>query len=304
MTVRLASKSDGVRAARPSVWPRSFKANSRAADPHKLNVSASSDERELGISTPSFARAARRFRSIGIGICAATVMLGLALEGSGSARAEPAATARSAASSSGLPFASFIAEASQRFAIPVSWIRAVMHIESGGRAHAVSPKGAMGLMQIMPKTYAGLRARYHLGSNPYDPRDNILAGAAYLREMHDRYGSVGFLAAYNAGPDRYDEHLATGRPLPIETQDYVAMLTPMIEGAPPESGSTAPFDLVAWLRSALFAPQENTALVAVHAPVNASSDRPPTERHVVDLSALAPHSDGLFVRIADRTQSQ
>ena len=71
----------------------------------------------------------------------------------------------------------------------------------------------MGLMQIMPKTYAELRARYHLGSNPYDPRDNILAGAAYLREMHDRYGSAGFLAAYNAGPDRYDEHLATGRPL-------------------------------------------------------------------------------------------
>jgi Transglycosylase SLT domain len=179
-----------------------------------------------------------------------------------------------------------------------------MHIESDGRAHAVSPKGALGLMQIMPRTYAGLRARYHLGSNPYDPRDNILAGAAYLREMHDRYGSAGFLAAYNAGPDRYDEHLTTGRPLPIETQDYVAMLTPMIEGAPPESGSTASFDLVAWLRSALFAPQENTALVAVHAPVNASSDRPPTVRHVVDLSALAPHSDGLFVRIADRTQSQ
>jgi hypothetical protein len=283
MTMRLASKSD---------------------DPPKLNVSASSNEREICGSIPSFARAARRFGSIGTAICAATVMLGVALEGFGSARAEPAATARSAASTSGLPFASFIAEASRRFAIPVSWIRVVMQIESGGRAHALSPKGAMGLMQIMPKTYAGLRARYHLGSNPYDPRDNILAGAAYLREMHDRYGPKGFLAAYNAGPDRYDEHLATGRPLPIETQDYVAMLTPMIEGGPPESGSTAPFDLVAWLRSALFAPHENTALVAVHAPVNPSSDRPPTERHVIDLSALAPHSDGLFVRIADRTQSQ
>ena len=302
--MRLASKSDGARAARPSVWPRSFKASSRAVDPHKLSVSASSDEREPGVSTPSFARAVRPFGSIGTAICAATVVLSVALEGCGSARAEPAATARSLASSSDLPFASFIAEASRRFVIPVSWIRAVMYIESGGRAHAVSTKGAMGLMQIMPRTYAGLRARYHLGSNPYDPRDNILAGAAYLREMHDRYGSTGFLAAYNAGPDRYDEHLATGRPLPIETQDYVAMLTPMIEGEPPESGSPAPFDLVAWLRSALFAPQENTALVAVHAPVNASPDRPPTVRHVVDLSALAPHSDGVFVRIADRTQSQ
>jgi len=302
--MRLASKSDGARAARPSVWHRTFKANSRAVDPHKLDVSACSEERELGVSTASFTRAARRFGSIGTRICAATAMLSVALEGCGSARAEPAATARSAASSSDLPFASFIAEASQRFAIPVSWIRAVMHIESGGRAHAVSSKGAMGLMQIMPKTYAGLRAHYHLGSNPYDPRDNILAGAAYLREMHDRYGSPGFLAAYNAGPTRYENHLATGRPLPIETQDYIALLMPMIDGGRPESKSTAPFDLVAWLRSALFAPHENTTLVAVHAPLNASSDRPPTGRHVVDLSALAPHSDGLFVRIADRTQSQ
>jgi hypothetical protein len=98
--------------------------------------------------------------------------------------------------------------------------------------------------------------------------------------------------------------LATGRPLPIETQDCVALLMPMIEGEPPESKSTAPFDLVAWLRSALFAPHENTALVAVHASVNASSERPPAERRVVDLSALAPRSAGLFVRLANRTQSQ
>ncbi len=89
-----------------------------------------------------------------------------------------------------------------------------MRIESGGDPRAFSPKGAMGLMQIMPKTYAGLRARHHLGPDAYNPRDNILAGAAYLREMLDRYGSSGFLAAYNAGPARYDEHLTTGRPLP------------------------------------------------------------------------------------------
>jgi hypothetical protein len=98
--------------------------------------------------------------------------------------------------------------------------------------------------------------------------------------------------------------LAKGRPLPIETQDYVALLRPMIEGKPPESRSTAPFDLVVWLRSALFAAHEDTALAVVHTPVNASSDHPPIERRVVDLSALAPRSDGLFVRLADRTQSQ
>ena len=50
----------------------------------------------------------------------------------------------------------------------------------------------MGLMQIMPKTYAELRARHQLGADAYNPRDNILAGAAYLREMLDRYGSPDF----------------------------------------------------------------------------------------------------------------
>jgi hypothetical protein len=78
----------------------------------------------------------------------------------------------------------------------------------------------------MPATWAELRVRHRLGGNPYDPRDNILAGAAYLREMHDRYGSPGFLAAYNAGPGRYEEYLA-GRPLPAETRAYVAALAPL-----------------------------------------------------------------------------
>jgi hypothetical protein len=100
----------------------------------------------------------------------------------------------------------------------------------------------MGLMQIMPETYAELRFRYHLGADPYEPRNNILAGAAYLREMHDRFGPDGFLAAYNAGPGRYDDYLKRGRPLPEETRNYVAALAPMI-GVPfiprhTESGST------------------------------------------------------------------
>jgi soluble lytic murein transglycosylase-like protein len=77
----------------------------------------------------------------------------------------------------------------------------------------------MGLMQIMPKTYAGLRTRDHLGPNPYDPRDNIFAGVAYLREMQDRFGSPGFLAAYNAGPDRYERQLATGGQLRVRDHD-------------------------------------------------------------------------------------
>ena len=93
-----------------------------------------------------------------------------------------------------------------------------------------SPAGAMGLMQVMPQTYAALRARYGLGADPYAPRDNILAGAAYLREMLDRYGVPWFLAAYNAGPARLDAFLHTGRALPAETQRYLAALAPQIGG--------------------------------------------------------------------------
>ncbi|WP_394085940.1 lytic transglycosylase domain-containing protein [Roseixanthobacter finlandensis] len=86
-----------------------------------------------------------------------------------------------------------------------------MPVESAGCVSVISSAGAMGLMQIMPATWAELRVRHRLGGNPYDPRESILAGAAYLREMHDRYGSPGFLVAYNAGPGRYEEYLA-GRP--------------------------------------------------------------------------------------------
>src|SRR6266700_778955 len=94
-------------------------------------------------------------------------------------------------------------------------------------------KGAMELMQIMPKTRAELRARYGLGVDSHDPHDNILATAACIRELHDRQGVPGFLAAHNAGPGRYERHLATGCPLSDETQAYVAMLAPVINRARP-----------------------------------------------------------------------
>jgi len=72
-----------------------------------------------------------------------------------------------------------------------------------------------------------LHQRYRLGAGPYDAHDNIIAGAAYLRELHDRYGAPAFLAAYNAGPARWEDHLATGRLLPMETQAYLARLAPV-----------------------------------------------------------------------------
>ncbi|HWV51705.1 lytic transglycosylase domain-containing protein [Pseudorhodoplanes sp.] len=127
-----------------------------------------------------------------------------------------------------------VLEAAERFAIPAAWIRAVIDVESHSDTRAVSPKGAIGLMQIMPKTYEELRARYALSADPYDPESNIMAGAAYLREMYDRFGVSGFLAAYNAGPGRYQEHLANGRPLPLETRAYVAQLALRLAGTLPD----------------------------------------------------------------------
>jgi hypothetical protein len=114
-----------------------------------------------------------------------------------------------------------------------------MHQESGGQQQATSSAGAMGLMQVMPATYEGLRQRYQLGDDPYDPHNNILAGTAYIREMYDRFGSPGFLAAYNAGPDRVDNYLARRAALPNETVNYVAAIAPNLGTDLPKSGPFA-----------------------------------------------------------------
>jgi hypothetical protein len=150
------------------------------------------------------------------------------------------------------PLVAFDTETSKRSGVPEDWIRAVMHVESGGKPRARSSKAAMGLMQIMPKTWAELRARYRLGADPYDPHDNILAGASYLRELHDRYGAPGFLAAYNAGPRRYEHHLATGRPLAEETQAYVATLACLIGSKQTGREVVAVERSLPWIRSPLF----------------------------------------------------
>lgn len=122
-----------------------------------------------------------------------------------------------------------IEEASLRFGIPAAWIERVMDAESAGQTMLagrpiVSSAGAMGLMQLMPATWAQMRRQLGLGSNPHEPRDNILAGTFYLRLLYDRFGYPGLFAAYNAGPARYAEHLETGRVLPGETRAYVAAI--------------------------------------------------------------------------------
>lgn len=131
------------------------------------------------------------------------------------------------------PWGPWIRDASRRFDVPERWIREVMRQESGGRPYATSPAGAMGLMQVMPSTYREMQARYGLGPDPYHPYDNIQAGAAYMREMYELYGSPAFLAAYNAGPRRLEDYLWGGRPLPDETRTYVARIAPRIAGTHP-----------------------------------------------------------------------
>ncbi|WP_307103608.1 lytic transglycosylase domain-containing protein [Sphingomonas sp. SORGH_AS_0950] len=134
----------------------------------------------------------------------------------------------------------YIEEAAQRFGVPIDWIAAIMAAESGGETMRdgrpiVSRAGAMGLMQLMPATWTDMRNRYGLGGDPHDPHDNILAGTAYLRLMYDRFGYPGLFGAYNAGPRRYADHLATRTPLPTETRAYVARLAsrPATPAMPP-----------------------------------------------------------------------
>jgi len=203
------------------------------------------------MQNPCFPPARRRCGAIRrIASCLLTgLALGLAPDATGMAQAMPAEQP-----SARYRFAPHIAEASQRFGIPERWIGAVLRAESAADVRAVSSAGAMGLMQVMPETWAGQRARHGLGRDPYDSRDNILAGTAYLREMFDRYGNIpAMLAAYNAGPARYDEHVATARPLPAETRAYVALLAPTLGTELPSAAMTsAPRPLPDWREAPLF----------------------------------------------------
>jgi Transglycosylase SLT domain len=202
------------------------------------------------------------------------------------------------------PMAAFITEASKRFAVPEHWIRSVMRVESAGEVRARSRKGAMGLMQIMPQTWSDLRARYDLGADPYDPRDNILAGAAYIRELYQRFGASGFLAAYNFGPTRYENHLATGRSLPDETQDYVAILAPMIGGKQVNGKIVAVADSLTLARSPLFVVRSANSSSDDRPSPRVRPDRPSNVRPVIGLCALVPQSGNLFVHHTGEARSQ
>ncbi len=177
------------------------------------------------------------------------------------------------------PYGVHIAEAAQRFRIPERWIRAVIQVESAGRTRAVSNAGAIGLMQIMPETWAELSARHHLGRDPFDPRANILGGTAYLREMYDRFGSPGFLAGYNAGPERYQQHLDRGRALPRETRAYMARLLPMLGLVPLGNTATVVPPPPDWREAPLFIDRSLRKSVA---------DRAQNESGLEDGQAVPP----------------
>lgn len=123
-----------------------------------------------------------------------------------------------------------IAEASRRFGVPKSWIRAVINRESGGRTMMaqntpiVSDAGAIGVMQVMPDTYEEMRSALKLGADPSDPHDNIMVGTAYLAWLHRRYGFPDMFAAYNFGPGNFDKYRAGTLSLPAETVAYLATM--------------------------------------------------------------------------------
>jgi hypothetical protein len=203
-----------------------------------------------------------------------------------------AQTPQQAESPIATPFDRHVAKAAQRFGLRTELILAVIAVESAGDSRAVSHAGAMGLMQIMPATWADLRRRYRLGADPFDPRDNIFAGTAYLREMYDRFGSPGFLAAYNAGPGRYAEHLSTGRPLPRETRAYVAKLAELLGETVTRQDGTAARDPVNWRTSPLFIGHGNAGL-------EVDIGESPTRPNRADRDEPQPLPDDISDRAAD-----
>ncbi len=150
------------------------------------------------------------------------------------------------------PYDVEIAAPARRFDLPQAWIRAVIAAESRGDPGARSPKGALGLMQLMPDTWAEMRDRYGIQGSVLDPAANIMAGSAYLAEMRNRFGYPGLFAAYNAGPARYESYLRDGVPLPAETQAYLAKLDARL--GLPAGGTSGLFVPLNSSDSRLFAP--------------------------------------------------
>ena len=139
-------------------------------------------------------------------------------------KAEGVRATRYAASDRGRQYDDLISEHSKRNGVRSDLVRAVMQVESAFNPNARSPKGAMGLMQLMPSTM-----RQFGVINAFNPAENVRAGVAYLRELLNRYSDNEelALAAYNAGPGAVDKH---GQAVPPyrETRNYVAQISKMV----------------------------------------------------------------------------
>ena len=120
------------------------------------------------------------------------------------------------------PYAELVRGASERHRVDADILHALIEVESAYRADAESPRGAMGLMQLMPDTVARYKVR-----NPFDPAANIDAGARYLRRLFDEFGMRGGLAAYNAGAGSVRRF--RGIPPYPETHRYVDRIIEMVE---------------------------------------------------------------------------
>lgn len=134
---------------------------------------------------------------------------------------------------------SYVTAAAHRFAVPKTWLYAVMQLESGGYTMLsdtrpiVSSAGAMGLMQLMPDTYNEMRRQLGLGSDPFDPHDNIFAAAAYLHWLKTRYGYPAMFAAYNDGPGNLEARMRDAGLLPQETQNYLIRINAKLSPGTP-----------------------------------------------------------------------
>jgi hypothetical protein len=152
----------------------------------------------------------------------------------------------------------------------------------------------MGLMQIMPLTWSELRARYDLGVDPYDPRDNILAGAAYIREFYQRFAAPASLPRTMRG--RHATR-AIWRPVvrcQMRPRDYVAILAPMIGGKQVNGKIVAVAESLTMARSPLFVVRSARSSSDNRPGPGARPDRSSNVRPVVDLSALVPQSGNLL----------
>ncbi len=130
-----------------------------------------------------------------------------------------------------------------------------------------------------------------------------MAGAAYLREMYDRFGASGFLAAYNLGPERYREHLATGSALPEETRTYVTSLAPLLSGtllADVEVSTSEPRN---WQKAGLFVSRSARQSGNISLSFAPQSLQVKADRGVVDRSVFTPASRRL-VRQANSDAKQ